>query len=206
MHCGSLKAHSRGPGRGSRFTITLPSVSFQQSQQSLPATDTSRPSSEALAAPLDDPFVSGRRLLIVEDNTDASTLLQELFETEGFAVDVATNGLEALQAANDVRHDVIVCDIGLPGMDGYEIAQRLRRDATTRHARLIALTGWGSNADQELATQSGFDLHLTKPIGFRELLHHVQEQLSDGDKLDQETTVGAGEPKPQDQTSACTAM
>jgi two-component system CheB/CheR fusion protein len=206
LHGGRLETFSRGPGRGSRFTVCLPNTSVDPVQihslEPKPAHEHALESSQSVC----DPPADGRNLLIVEDNTDASNLLRELFESEGYSVDVASNGLEALQAASSKRQDVIVCDIGLPGMDGFEIAQRLRRTATTRHVRLIALTGWGSATDQRLATEAGFDLHLVKPIGFRELLQHVQHQMTaSGTPVQRETSLPR-DSMLENETRACTTM
>lgn len=179
LHGGTLIPESRGPGLGSRFTVNLPAVA----SASLGGTtsDDIRPLAEsrdvtvAPALPvIRSPGTSRRSVLIVEDNADASQLLGELFECEGYDVTLACDGVEALQEVNRHSPDVIILDIGLPGMDGYEIARRIRRQKTAAHARLIALTGWGGPQDRELAAQAGFDIHLVKPIVFRELLEHAE--------------------------------
>lgn len=178
LHGGTLETFSKGTGRGSRFTVNLPSPPRDAPNEA--AIDQSlepEPFGEFSAAETNSAG-NGRNLLLVEDNLDAAALLSELLESEGYAVQVANNGLAALQAASTRQQDVIILDIGLPGMDGYEVAQRLRRNETTRNTRLIALTGWGTAADRELAHQAGFDFHVVKPVVFAELLRYVQGDIS----------------------------
>jgi len=119
-----------------------------------------------------------KRILIVEDSPDAAELLQELLESEGFDVGLARDGVDALQLASIAVPDVCILDIGLPGMDGYEVARRIRRMADGNKSCLIALTGWGSQADRKLSREAGFDLHLVKPIIYSELLRHVESALA----------------------------
>jgi signal transduction histidine kinase/DNA-binding NarL/FixJ family response regulator len=206
MHEGKLETFSRGPGRGSRFTVSLPKAPTDSIPEDSDDSESSQRHASGFAHSDDDSFGCGRQLLIVEDNTDASNLLRELFELEGYSVEVASNGVEALQAAIAKQPDVVVCDIGLPGMDGYEIAQRLRRNAATRDARLIALTGWGSPTDQRLAVEAGFDLHLVKPIGFRELFQHVQDQMdAAGTPRQSDTRVARPAPRESETRTRSTA-
>ncbi|MEZ6087471.1 MAG: ATP-binding protein [Pirellulaceae bacterium] len=185
LHGGELTIFSRGPGLGSQFTVSLPTVitDVREASAKVPqdkVAESSRNASTEIrtseqSAYLTQPIAPGRRLLVVEDNMDASGLLAELFESEGYSVQVACDGIEALQLVKVQSPDIVIMDIGLPGMDGYEIAKRIRRDERSHRIALIALTGWGSDADRELAIQAGFDLHLIKPVVFRELLQHVQE-------------------------------
>ncbi|MGV3486506.1 MAG: ATP-binding protein [Planctomycetaceae bacterium] len=183
LHHGTLVAQSRGPGLGSRFTITLPAVANPESaacdhplKGDTDLNSGGRQNDSALAASGDDQ--RARRVLLVEDNPDAGELLVELFEAEGFEVSLARDGMEALQEARRMLPDVIFLDIGLPGMDGYEIARRLRRSSSAE-ARLIAVTGWGGASDRELARQAGFDAHLVKPVPFHELLRHAQKPVGE---------------------------
>ncbi len=175
LHGGQLTLSSRGPGLGSCFTVTLPELA---SVASLDSNKVAVDSPDRTTAAANTTAAKGRKLLIVEDNHDASSLLAELFELEGFVVRVARDGIEALQEAGADPPDIVISDIGLPGMDGFEIARRLRRSTTTARLRLIALTGWGGPADRELAIRAGFDVHLVKPIAFRELLRHVHGTAS----------------------------
>jgi CheY-like chemotaxis protein/anti-sigma regulatory factor (Ser/Thr protein kinase) len=208
MHGGTLQAESRGPGRGSCFTVTMATAPIHTPPDGSIAGDAVAQSnlgrnSRDASLVTDVPAPS---LLIVEDNSDASDLLRELFEAEAFRIDVATNGLDALQAANTGHHDVVLCDVGLPGMDGYEIARRLRQSESLQHLKLIALTGWGSSADQALATESGFDLHLTKPVAFCDLLQHVRQQLAVSASVDQGAADDALEPIVDNRASTYTAV
>ncbi len=104
-----------------------------------------------------------RRVLVVEDSPDAATSLRLLLELSGYQVRVAYTGPEGLAEAEAWRPEAVVCDIGLPGMDGYEVARRLRRAAGLEGVLLLALTGYGRDEDRRRAFESGFDYHLTKP-------------------------------------------
>ncbi|KAA1257678.1 Sensor histidine kinase TodS [Rubripirellula obstinata] len=185
LHQGSLSGRSRGPGLGSCFTVTIPLLV----QAVVESTDPTRlcdqlqqdvgsraaPVAEALPKSLPEAAsVSPCKLLVVDDNLDASKLLHDLFDCEGYEVQVAHDGMEAIDMAVKFRPTVIVMDIGLPGMDGYEVAKQMRRTSLLSNCKLIALTGWGSEQDRELAALAGFNLHLVKPTGFQALLHHVQ--------------------------------
>ena len=112
-------------------------------------------------------------MLIVEDNVDAAEILRTLLEYHGYQVTVAYNGPAGVTAAKSECPDVVLCDIGLPGMDGYAVANALRQDPETWAARLIAVTGYGREADKQRALRSGFDLHLVKPVNAQQLLGHL---------------------------------
>ena len=105
-------------------------------------------------------------MLVVDDNTDAAQSLAELLELSGHATLVVDNGHRALQEAQAFRPDLVILDIGMPGMNGYEVAKVMRKTAGLEHAVLVALTGWGSEADRARALEAGFDQHLTKPVEF----------------------------------------
>jgi CheY-like chemotaxis protein len=107
----------------------------------------------------------GRRVLIVEDNADAAYSLQLLLELSGHAVTVAGTGPEGLALAREVRPEVVLCDIGLPGLSGYDVARALRADPATAGARLIALSGYSHPDDRRRSGEAGFDAHLVKPVG-----------------------------------------
>jgi signal transduction histidine kinase/CheY-like chemotaxis protein len=146
---GQVEAHSDGIGKGSVFTVRLPLAATRH-------TAVSEESGQLEALTM-------RRVLVVDDNIDAAEMLAALLGSLGAAVAVATNGVQALRVAADYVPDVIVLDIGMPGMDGYEVARRLR--ATPRHAdtRIIALTGWGQDEDVRRSRDAGIDHHLVKP-------------------------------------------
>jgi signal transduction histidine kinase len=163
LHGGTLEAHSDGVGRGSEFVIRL-------------ATSTAAPS-EPLQAPGSGPVAAaGRRVLIVDDNTDAADTLAELLGGMGHHTHVAYDGLSALQAAPRFAPEIALVDIGLPVMDGYELARRLRREL--QRCRLVAVTGYGQEDDRRRSFAAGFDEHLVKPVR-AETLRRVMERVLD---------------------------
>ncbi|HRI50154.1 MAG TPA: PAS domain S-box protein, partial [Pseudomonadota bacterium] len=152
MHGGSISAESPGVDRGSTFTLRLPVATAEAS----PA---------ASAAPRSAPtLTSKRRILVVDDNVDGAETLAMLLEFSGHKVRIAHSGLEALRTAADFCPQVVFLDIGLPGMNGYEVAQRLRSELGLKTTLLVALTGWGTEEDKNRARRAGFDHHLTKPV------------------------------------------
>jgi CheY-like chemotaxis protein len=105
-----------------------------------------------------------RRVLVADDNRDAGETLAMLLRLDGHEVHVATNGLEAIEMFAQIRPDVAILDIGMPGLSGHEVAQRIRKLGNEPPVTLIAVTGWGQKADKERAAASGFDHHFTKPV------------------------------------------
>ena len=150
LHGGTVEAFSEGPDRGSRFTVRLRAIA-------------SRPSGEAgrHGAGWD---VAARRILIIEDNADARAMLRHLLEAAGHEVHEASDGREGLAMALSLRPDVALVDLGLPGLDGYEIARQLRASDDRRNILLVAVTGYGSPEDRERSLLAGFDVHLVKPV------------------------------------------
>lgn len=115
-------------------------------------------------------------ILVVEDHPDAAESLKMLLEITGHRVDLATDGSSGLDAVRRLRPDLVICDIGLPGMDGYAVARALRESEETRAVYLVALSGYGQEEDRRRAQEAGFDRHLTKPVDFATLtalLDHV---------------------------------
>ncbi|HZY17879.1 MAG TPA: ATP-binding protein [Ramlibacter sp.] len=147
---GQVNAASEGAGQGACFTVHLPLAAAPDH----PAVGATPPSARA----------EGRRVLLVEDNEDGRQMLEALLELEGHEVRSAPAGLPAVQLARDWPPDIALVDIGLPDIDGYEVARRLRGLALPRPLRLVALTGFGQPQDQRTAYEAGFDLHLTKPV------------------------------------------
>ncbi|HTE20418.1 MAG TPA: ATP-binding protein, partial [Armatimonadota bacterium] len=159
LHGGSVEASSEGLGRGSEFRVLL--------SLGTPPLGAAAGSEEPAAAPS---AVAGgsRDILLVEDNLAAAATLAEVLELWGYRVRIACNGDVALAAAA-VRPDVVVLDIGLPGMDGYEVARRMREELGLHETLLVALTGYGQEADRQRSRESGFDHHLIKPVDLDEL-------------------------------------
>jgi signal transduction histidine kinase len=157
LHGGTVSAESAGAGQGSVFTLRLPAIDPPAAMQEA-----------ARAAPVGP----ARTVLIVEDNHDARASLRELLETSGHTVHEADDGPRGLEAALRLRPDLAFIDLGLPGLDGLELARRIRASAEGRGMRLVALTGYGSPEDRARCRDAGFDVHLVKPVD-RETLERV---------------------------------
>jgi CheY-like chemotaxis protein len=110
-----------------------------------------------------------RRILVVEDHADAAEMLELALSAVGHTVRLAADGATALAAAREFEPQIVLCDIGLPGMSGYEVAGLLRQEPGSRNAFLVALTGYGRDEDRERCREAGFDLHLTKPLDVTQL-------------------------------------
>jgi signal transduction histidine kinase len=162
LHGGSVVAHSDGVGCGSEFTIRLPALAPGEAEPAPPPSACDQPGAAR----------SGLAILVVDDNEDAASALGELLTLHGHSVEVVFDAPSALAAAPLFKPDVGLFDIGLPGMDGYELAQRLRQRHGEQDAplRLFALTGYGQESDRRRAAEAGFDAHLTKPIDVAALL------------------------------------
>jgi PAS domain S-box-containing protein len=157
LHGGTVTADSPGPGEGSTFTVRLPLATRAALENVTPA-----PLPAARGAHIEKAF----RILVADDNTDAAETLATTLEISGHAVRVAGNGQQAFQLALEFRPDIVFLDIGMPGMDGYEVARRLRKTPGMERVVLVALTGWGTEDDRLRAREAGFDQHLTKPTRF----------------------------------------
>ncbi|MGZ5179146.1 MAG: response regulator [Ramlibacter sp.] len=157
LHGGSVSASSDGPGLGSEFVLRLPVVG------------SSGPASAAPSA-ADGHTGSGRRVLVVDDNVDAASTLEALLSMHGMHVTVAHDGAAAIGKVEAEQPDAVVMDIGMPVMNGYEAARRIRNRLPGPRPMLIALTGWGQYADKARASEAGFDFHFVKPLSIDELL------------------------------------
>jgi len=160
LHGGTVSAESPGPGLGSVFTVRLPRIELPEHTDA----DTRQPAAIR------------RRVLIVEDNDDAREMLKMLLEHEGHEVFEAADGTEGVRAASRLHPDLALVDLGLPILDGYEVARFIRRQ-DHQPQRLVALTGYGQSADRERALKAGFDEHLVKPVDpdrLAELLQHLR--------------------------------
>jgi PAS domain S-box-containing protein len=152
MHGGTITAQSEGPGKGSEFVVRLPGL--QEPTRQHPSTTGPEPT----RAP------SSRRILVVDDNVDAAESIAMLLRLWGHDVRLAYNGPEALQAAEAYRPEIVLLDIGLPGINGYDVARRLRQRPESQEAMLVAVTGYGQEEDRRRSVGAGFDHHLTKPV------------------------------------------
>ena len=152
LHGGRIEAYSDGPGRGSAFAVTLPLHEHVA------------PPPESYAELVESRGSTRRRVLVVDDNIDAANSLAELLRCSGHVVQVAYDPYVALQMLAQFKPEILILDIGLPGMDGYELARRVRAAQPPQLQRLVALTGWGRQEDIERSLAAGFDCHLTKPV------------------------------------------
>jgi PAS domain S-box-containing protein len=151
LHGGTVHAHSAGLGKGSQFRVTLPRASA------------AHPASVAEAAPTRVPAPVSKRILIADDNTDAAESLAMWFGMHGHIAETAGDGEQCLVLAASFQPQVVIVDIGMPKLNGYEVASRLRAGHASSEVRLIAMTGWGQPEDRARALAAGFDAHFTKP-------------------------------------------
>jgi CheY-like chemotaxis protein len=159
LHGGSVQARSEGLGQGSEFSISLPCA----------ARAPAAAANDGDGAAGTVPDNGSLRVLVVDDNADAAQMLAALLEVQGHAVSVEYDARGALARARSEQPDVLLLDIGLPDMDGYELARRLRAQPENANATLVALTGYGQNQDRDEARQAGFDHYLVKPADLNEV-------------------------------------
>jgi two-component system CheB/CheR fusion protein len=149
LHGGTVEARSAGLGKGTELVVRLPALAAQPAPPGLfRRGPTARP----------------RRVLVVEDNADAADTLREMLELWGHLVDVARDGADGVARARAFRPEVVLCDIGLPAMNGYEVARAIRADPAIARTFLVAVTGYATDEDRRLASEAGFDRHLGKPV------------------------------------------
>jgi two-component system CheB/CheR fusion protein len=167
MHGGTVAAYSEGTGKGSEFVVRLPLLAVQTSE--LVTAPSREASSLKDAAP--------RRVLVVDDNVDSAESLGRMLRLMGNQVRTAHDGPSALEEAAKFIPEVVLLDIGLPGMDGHEVARRLRSLSGLQEAVLVAQTGWGQEEDRRRSRAAGFNHHLVKPVSptaLQELLRGLQ--------------------------------
>lgn len=169
LHGGEVSAASEGPGKGSQLTVRLPRIPERRTAK--------KRALRASASPAGDNPV---RILVVDDNRDIVEALATLLRRRGHDVSVAYDGASALAAIQAHPPQVALLDIGLPEIDGYELARRIRAQKETRHVELIAMTGYGQPGDRARVTEAGFTDHLTKPFDFEALLKIVERRISGG--------------------------
>jgi CheY-like chemotaxis protein len=174
MHGGLVTATSDGPGKGSEFTIRLPAGDA-----------TSEAPFETIQAEvsIDNPAsVTWRRVLVVDDNVDIAKGLAMVIETSGYQVRTATDGRSALAIAREFQPVVVLMDIGLPDMTGYELARAFQKEDERRKAILIAISGFGQQNDRDRSREAGFDHHMVKPVDLDLLLPILAEELGESSR------------------------
>jgi CheY-like chemotaxis protein len=156
LHGGSLHAASEGAGKGAEFTFRLPAATqvHDTREQGKPV----------------GPCGIGSKVMVIDDNVELAMGLARLLKLLGHEVKMAHDGPTALETARDFHPEVVLLDIGLPGLDGYQVATMLRQDQCVGKPRLIAITGYGHEEDRRRSREAGFDYHLVKPIEFRSLV------------------------------------
>ena len=169
LHGGSISAHSEGPGHGAEFTVTMPAFTLEQSEASGPTGDFELPAGRAR-----------RSILVVDDNVDAASSMAMLLRMAGHDVQVAHEGDTALVTAARQAPDILLLDIGLPGMNGYEVARHLRARPEGQGVRIIALTGYGQEEDRRRSQEAGFDGHLVKPVMPADLFAAIDSATAGG--------------------------
>jgi CheY-like chemotaxis protein/two-component sensor histidine kinase len=165
LHGGSVAAHSDGPGKGATFTVQLP-----VERRKVPRYTVAEPPRDERPAD---------RVLVIEDNVDSAQCLKMVLEMNKHVVEVAYSGSAGIEKAHAFRPDVVLCDIGLPGMNGFEVARSMRGDPDLHAVPLIALSGYARAEDIEKAMAAGFDVHLAKPPDF-EVLERTMAQVRTG--------------------------
>lgn len=164
MHEGEVSAGANPAGQGSEFLVKLPLMTIPNANESSTSSSTDPTTGEA---PL--------RILVVDDNRDSAETLSMLLELMGNEITVAYDGEQALALANEIKPDVMLLDIGLPKIDGYDVARRIRQEPWGSNPILVAITGWGQTEDKDLSRESGFDHHLVKPVDHDHLLKIIQK-------------------------------
>jgi CheY-like chemotaxis protein len=175
MHGGEVDASSEGDGRGSTFTVTLP-VSQQQVSTAL------------AGAPKRDlqPTAATRKILVVDDNRDSARSLGSFLRLQGHNVELAHDGAEAVTVADQFRPEVILMDVGMPKLNGYRATQQIRKKPWGQDVVIIALTGWGQEADRDRSREAQCDGHLVKPVD----LSVLNKVLNDYAKRESRQTAG----------------
>ena len=167
MHGGTLTAASEGPGRGTTFTIRLPAMPSPDAAAGVAAQDSSEaPAHDRVATPLE--------IVLIEDNDDVGDTMVEWLEEVGHRVRIARTGEQGVALVRQAKPRVVLCDLGLPGMDGVDVCRSIRALALQPPPTIVALTGWGRDADRKRTAEAGFDHHLVKPVAPDELFEVLQ--------------------------------
>jgi CheY-like chemotaxis protein len=163
LHDGTLEVHSAGVGQGSEFVVRLP-ILVETPQPPPPEPTVNEPTP-----------IAALRILIVDDSRDSAESLAMLFKIAGNETHSVYDGLAAVNAAESLKPDVVLLDIGMPKLNGFEVARRIREQPWGKDMVLVALTGWGQDEDRQKSREAGFDGHLLKPVDFDALMHLLTE-------------------------------
>jgi CheY-like chemotaxis protein len=186
MHEGSVEARSEGSGRGSEFIVRLPAL-----------VETVEP--EPRPEPAAESLVSARRILVVDDNRDSATSLAMLLKLTGNDTRTAHDGIEAVEQAEAYQPDVILLDIGLPKLNGYDACRRIRAQSRGDAIHMVALTGWGQDDDRRKSQEAGFDDHLVKPVEYATLAKLLSDLQSPPESRGLDDRVAAAATVPETQ-------
>ena len=166
MHGGAIEARSEGPDKGSEFIVRLPAAQAKPENPVSPVNSRRRNTA------------CGLEVLLIDDNVDAAETLGSVLELWGHCVHIAHDGAKGIETALRVHPDAVLLDIGMPGMDGYTVAARLRSDPATAGVLLVAVSGYGQPQDRARSTEAGFDDHLTKPVHLPDLQRLLDARTS----------------------------
>ena len=178
LHHGTLEAHSKGAGKGAEFTLCLPLLA---AIADAPGAVLNPPAQAPAGAPA--PVEAGCRVLVVDDNVDAAAMLASLVRSHGHQARIANGGVQALTALEAFHPEVVLLDIGMPGMNGLEVAQRIRESDPKPRPFIVAVTGWGSAEDEQRSQEAGFDRHLVKPVDEDQVLEVLRARTECGAQL-----------------------
>jgi len=168
LHGGTLTAESAGVGKGSEFILRMPARASAEARVAISA------SADRAAARSTGSHGARLRVLVVDDHVDAAESLAMVLVGDGHDVRTAYDGIQALSVAHAFRPQAIVLDLGMPGMDGFEVARTVRADPELTHVRLIALSGYGQQEDTRKSSEAGFDRHLVKPVDPEKVIAAIQ--------------------------------
>jgi CheY-like chemotaxis protein len=168
LHRGTIEAYSEGNGKGSEFTVRLPLRSEAKVSEGNSAEQPRTSEPEQPSAP--------QRILVIDDNSDVAEALARLLQDFGHEVQIALGGPDGLKTAAVFGPEVVFVDIGMPGMDGYEVARQLRRRTESKKSKLVALSGYGRDEDRRRSLEAGFDTHLVKPVDVKALTNVLGRQ------------------------------
>jgi CheY-like chemotaxis protein len=163
MHGGTVEVHSAGVGQGSEFVVRLP-IMVESTEPPSPEPTESKPT-----------ITTARRILVVDDNQDSATSLATLLKLTGHDTHTAHDGVAAVEAAASIKPDVVLLDIGLPKLNGYEVARKIRQQPWGKTMVLVALTGWGQEEDRQRSKEAGFNSHMVKPVDYAALTKILAE-------------------------------